>query len=448
MGRPRGSKSHNNDNLFKYCAHRSQWNKCVHGWYMRVCYDGVSHQKSVNKFAGKPRGYRMSKTDAQKHLLEFIRRIHAGSVNVAATPNSDGKLLLRDVCDKHLEAWGADPTRRAHRVPIRKQGLDVICSTEIDGRPFGSKAFDAIVTADLEKFRNARRAKFRVEEAKLKERRAKIAAGDADAKKLPVPSELPHARHGEIGIKRSLELLRHVFTWAIQHGYRNSESPFRKFGQSCFKLKKEEGRERRLREGEEERLLKYAAPHLRVLIVAALETGMRREEILSLQWKDIQLTHNKQPRAVRLRAENTKTARPRTIPITQPLRTLLEMRRNDADGEPFGPDAYVFGNEVGERQDSIKTAWRTTCQKARITDLHFHDLRHEAASRWLDDGIALLQVQHLLGHRSIATTSRYANASPTSAENSLHDWDRRRTLRLRPAKARVRSKGRAEARVH
>ena len=53
------------------------------------------------------------------------------------------------------------------------------------------------------------------------------------------------------------------------------------------------------------------------------------------------------------------------------LRAVLEMRRTDPTGQPLPPEAYVFGNGVGERLTSIKTAWRNTCRRAGIEDLHF-----------------------------------------------------------------------------
>lgn len=56
---------------------------------------------------------------------------------------------------------------------------------------------------------------------------------------------------------------------------------------------------------------------------------------------------------------------------------------------------------------SIKTAWRATCRRAGVEDLHFHDLRPEAGSRWLDGGVPLHVVRDWLGHTSVAQTSTY-----------------------------------------
>ena len=83
------------------------------------------------------------------------------------------------------------------------------------------------------------------------------------------------------------------------------------------------------------------------------------------------------------------------------------MRRNEPSGAPHRPEAYVFGNEVGERVNSMKRAWKAACRRAGIVGLHFHDLRREAGSRMLEGGVPEHVVQRMLGHANLATTSRY-----------------------------------------
>ncbi len=88
------------------------------------------------------------------------------------------------------------------------------------------------------------------------------------------------------------------------------------------------------------------------------------------------------------------------------------MRRADPDGQTFGPDAYVFGNEVGEPVKSIKTAWKLACRRAGITGLHFHDLRRECGSRLLETpGVPLTAVRDWLGHRTIDMTNTYLSTT-------------------------------------
>ena len=85
------------------------------------------------------------------------------------------------------------------------------------------------------------------------------------------------------------------------------------------------------------------------------------------------------------------------------LRAVLEMRRTDPAGQPLPPEAYVFGNAVGERLTDIKTAWRNTCRRAGIEDLHFHDLRREFACRLAD---RIYEYPDFMAGQSIDSDSR------------------------------------------
>lgn len=75
----------------------------------------------------------------------------------------------------------------------------------------------------------------------------------------------------------------------------------------------------------------------------------------------------------------------------------------------------MVGNVIGERLDSIKTAWKATCRRAGVEDLHFHDFRREAACRWFEAGVPLHHIRDLLGHDDISTTSRLLGGAPDGA---------------------------------
>jgi integrase len=118
------------------------------------------------------------------------------------------------------------------------------------------------------------------------------------------------------------------------------------------------------------------------------------------------------PRAeIFLPAQKTKAKKDRRVPLSGRLQRLLETRRTDPAGDPLPPAAFVFGDAIGRRRVSIKTAWGLSCQRATITDLHFHDLRREAGSRWMDAGVPLATIQRWLGHHNISQTSTYLAAS-------------------------------------
>ncbi len=103
------------------------------------------------------------------------------------------------------------------------------------------------------------------------------------------------------------------------------------------------------------------------------------------------------------------------MPIgTGRLRQVLYFLRTDASGQPKPSDAPVFSNEVGEPVLYFQTAWRATLRRAEIDDLHWHDPRHEYASRLVEQGVPLSQVRDLLCHASIVTTERYDNQKPAA----------------------------------
>jgi len=123
---------------------------------------------------------------------------------------------------------------------------------------------------------------------------------------------------------RDLGLLRAAFNWAIAGGLLKA-SPFRVENVPVVRLQRKVARSRRLQPGEAERLLE-AAGGLRDIITAALEAGMRRGEILSLQWQQVRFV----PRAeLFLPGSKTKTRRDRRVPLSGELRPILERRRLD-----------------------------------------------------------------------------------------------------------------------
>ncbi|MFN7982952.1 MAG: site-specific integrase [Vicinamibacterales bacterium] len=231
------------------------------------------------------------------------------------------------------------------------------------------------------------------------------------------------ATRPKVAGNRNLALLRAMFNWAVAGGLM-TRTPFRVGHVSVVRLSREESRTRRLQAGEEEQLLLKAKGRLRDLIVAALASGCRRGELLGLQWRDVRAQELVLP------ATKTKARRDRRIPISSALRGVLDARRNDPDGKALPPEAFVFGDELGRRIGSFKTAWKAALKAAAIKDLRFHDLRREAGSRWMDAGIPLATIQRWLGHSNIAQTSKYLAASLGGDESALMRAFEERTGRL------------------
>lgn len=159
-------------------------------------------------------------------------------------------------------------------------------------------------------------------------------------------------------------------------------------------------RERRLREGEYESLLEAARtrqnPWIEKAIIFAIETAMRRGEILSLKWDQVDL---KRRCVTILKAKNGYS---RTIPLTPTAVALL----HSCMGKAGESDDRVFPLTA----NTLKMAWSRMLAQAGITDLHFHDLRHEAISRFFEMGLTVPEVASISGHRNSAMLSRYGHA--------------------------------------
>jgi len=158
-------------------------------------------------------------------------------------------------------------------------------------------------------------------------------------------------------------------------------------------------RERRLRDGEYEKLIEAARtrqnPWIEKVIIFATETAMRRGEILTLQWEQVDLKR----RCVTIL--ESKNGYSRTIPLTPSAHALLQCCKGDtAENDPVFP---LTAN-------ALKMAWGRMLAQAGITDLHFHDLRHEAISRYFEMGLTVPEVASISGHRNSAMLSRYGHA--------------------------------------
>ena len=193
---------------------------------------------------------------------------------------------------------------------------------------------------------------------------------------------------------KELALLRYMFNLAVEWGFLE-KSPVA----GVKALKEDEHPMRVLSSSEEEALLEAAAGHLKPIIVAALNTGMRKGELLSMRWRSVDLRR----RVVTV--EVSKAGKVRHIPINGRLLTELKpLRKRGASG-------YVFrfnGNPIKD----IKTAFLKAVRRSKIKPCRFHDLRHTFATRLVLAGVDLATVKELMGHSSISTTMRYAHPAP------------------------------------
>ena len=389
-----------NDGLGKRCGCR-EWSKCGHPWHFAYQWKGRRYRVSLDRLLGRPlRG----KTDAQAEADRLRSAIRCGDYPPAesSTATRPEALTLAAYAaiffERHSRARGKVSWRN-DRVMLGK-----IAAFELPriGRALGALSITSVTEDDCDVFLTALREKG-------------LAASTRN---------------------KYLQTLKAMSAWGVRKGY--LATPWILRG-SDLKRETHAKRDRRLAPDEESTILAHAAPRLYRLIVAALETGCRLGELLSLQWHDVDLTR----RELRIRAVHAKSRKVRHIPIVARLRAVLDMARHDPAGQPFGPAAHAFGDAVGHRLKSPKKAWATAVLKAhghtptwvksslalasrdayRAIDLHFHDLRHEAGSRWLEKGMPLHHVKELLGHASISTTDTYLNASRIHLHESMVRMD-------------------------
>ena len=189
------------------------------------------------------------------------------------------------------------------------------------------------------------------------------------------------------------------------------------------KLKEPEGRTRWLSLAEAEKLVDAAssnerAPYLADFLTLALNTGMRRGEMLGLEWRRVDL----QRRVISLEAAHTKTGKSRSVPLNDNARAaLINRARFRAETCPGSP--WVFANDKGARISSFKRSFATACRVAGIEDFRIHDLRHTCAAWLVTAGVPLPEVRDLLGHSSVTMTERYAHLDQVNIRAAVDRLD-------------------------
>lgn len=137
--------------------------------------------------------------------------------------------------------------------------------------------------------------------------------------------------------------------------------------------------------------------HVTPVVLLAMNTGLRRGELLSLRWSDIDLSG----RMLTVRAEQAKSGKQRHVPLNDEAHAVLVRWRS------YGtPQDRVF------RVRDIKTAYKAVLDAADIDNFRFHDLRHHFASKLVRAGVDLNTVRELLGHADMTMTLRYAHLCP------------------------------------
>lgn len=210
-------------------------------------------------------------------------------------------------------------------------------------------------------------------------------------------------------VRRQLMTIQAVFTKAIT----DWNVPLKSNPLVGLKLETGENkRQRRLSTSELTRIYGAARPDTNPFVVPivkfALETAMRRGEILALTWGNIDFERSS---ATIMEAKNGYG---RVIPLTRTAVSVL--RQVEAvNALPITTKARVFPIVP----ITLHSSWRGLVDRAKIHDLHFHDLRHEAISRLFEMGLTAPEVASISGHRTVSQLFRYAHASQASVREKM-----------------------------
>lgn len=193
-------------------------------------------------------------------------------------------------------------------------------------------------------------------------------------------------------ITKELAIISHLYTVArAKWGMSFLENPVIR----GVRPKASKGRERRLEEGELEKLLKFSKTDtMRTVITLAVETAMRRAEMVGIRLKDINFKER------RITLYDTKNGETRRVPLSKEALSVL--------------NTYIKANGITDKVFDITENHAThlfidICKRAKINNLKFHDLRHEATSRLFERGLTEMEVASITGHKTNAMLRRYTH---------------------------------------
>ena len=200
-------------------------------------------------------------------------------------------------------------------------------------------------------------------------------------------------------INRELSCLRRIFNLAVswEKAERNQVKGVRFFREEMLTVK--------ILTDDEIQVLLLCCNRITADVVRfALNTGMRRGEILNLKWDQVDLADGY------ITVTKTKSGKQRKIPINETVRNVFECKHRGS--------VYVF-HRNGKPAKSVRATFEQAVRRAAIGHCRFHDLRHTFATRLVLRGVSLPVVKELLGHSTIVTTMRYAHPTPESKKNAV-----------------------------
>ncbi|MFN0112983.1 MAG: tyrosine-type recombinase/integrase [Blastocatellia bacterium] len=208
-------------------------------------------------------------------------------------------------------------------------------------------------------------------------------------------------------VNRELSVLSSIFGRAVKYGFLDV-SPCQ--GMELYKNYNQ--RDRVVTADEEQKILAAMTgrlERLRPLMILALNTGMRRKEMLKLWWSDVDFDRGQ----IKVRAENSKSKKPRTLPMNSITKELFEQLRENA------PDKYLVFSGKGYSTSSVSNNFSDLCETLGMSDVTLHTLRHTFSTRLKDANVNPFVIRDLLGHSTVQITEGYVHETPGTHQEAI-----------------------------
>lgn len=276
---------------------------------------------------------------------------------------------------------------------------------------FGNLRLDKLSLSLIEEAKNER-----LDDPVEQEINVRVPNKDGGRKKWKIEKQTVTRSRKVASVNRELCTLRAMLNYAVELRWIN-KNPFSDAkGKKLISIGDEVQRDRILSRQEEIRLTKAidetGSKYLKACYLLAVDCGLRKGEIMKLKWIDLDLSDNQG--ILTVQAENSKTERKRKVFLSE--RLIVELKKLK--------ESIYTGERIIEIVE-FKRGWQSALNRAGISDLRFHDLRHDHGTKAAAAGVPLNEVQAQLGHADLRTTSRYLNRNFESARAYAEVTNRR-----------------------
>jgi integrase len=374
------------------------WDTAVPGLFLSVSAKGIKSfnvqwsrtgSKSIGKFPG------MTLDQARKQALDILNDASDNGVPAVASPRAK---TFNVFVDEHYAPWVKAE---------RKAGAATVANLKAQfGELFGNKPMTEITAWSVEKFKATR---LKGDESKEIEPvspvtvnrdldRLRAALNKAVEWKLLRSNPIASVKRAKVADEARVRFLDADEERRLRDALSARERQRRTRRKSGNAHALARGRDP-LREWADDEYTDHVVP----LVLLAMNTGMRRGELLGLEWAAIDRKRNQ----IRVAAATSKAGRARHIPLNTEAQNVVEWLHKHSPTK----SGLVFAGRAGSGLTHLKRSWSGVVAAAQLSDFHFHDLRHHFASRLVMAGADLYVVKELLGHVDFAMTQRYAHLS-------------------------------------